>query len=40
MSITQKKSEKSMYKDKIKNFMTNHDLFKLFSNCKIVKFAD
>ena len=40
MSITEKKLEKSIYKDKIKYFMTNHDLFKLFPNCKIVKFAD
>ena len=40
MAITEKLLEKSIYKDKIKYFITNFDLFSMFPDCKIVKFAD
>ena len=39
MAITEKLLEKSFYKDKIKYFITNFDLFAMFPNCKIVKFT-
>ena len=40
MAITEKLLEKSIYKDKIKYFITNFDLMSMFPDCKIVKFAD
>lgn len=39
-TFTDETLKKSPYYEKIKYFVTNHDLTQIFANCKIVKYAD